>query len=102
MANRMTEILQTATARPLFAIGLAHWIYGDSNLEILLEKEGYTLQRVEGMYDPALLPELSDAVCDSDKAAKQSISSSGVGASFPQNAGLLAGTVAILCSFLLM
>ena len=70
MASRVVEILETTTTVPLFAVGLAHWIDGENNMEILLEKEGYTLQRVEGAYDSALLPDWTDARCDEAPTVK--------------------------------
>lgn len=85
MANRVVDILQTTTTVPLFAVGLAHWIDGENNMEALLEKEGYTLQRVEGDYDPALLPDWTDARCD-EAPTVQGASSGAVSTNF------LAGT----------
>jgi hypothetical protein len=54
MAERIATVLESTTQPPVFAVGLFHWILGENNLEVLLSKEGYTLQRVEGMYDPSL------------------------------------------------
>lgn len=56
MAGRMVEILDNDDSLEMFAVGLAHWTIGPKSLEILLAEEGYTLERVEGAYDPELLP----------------------------------------------
>lgn len=66
MADRMVTILESNIQRPMFVVGLAHWIGGESNLEVLLNNEGYTLQRVKNSYDPELLPEVSNEACSSE------------------------------------
>ena len=44
-------------APPVFAIGLAHWLYGETSFENLLREQGYTVERVDGAYDADLLPD---------------------------------------------
>ena len=61
MADRITHILESASQRPLFALGLAHWIDGDYNLQRLLHEKGYRFQRIDGVYDADLFRDLSDA-----------------------------------------
>ena len=65
MTDRVVDILETTTTIPMFAVGLAHWIQGGTNsMENLLNQKGYTLQRVEGLYDSTLLPDWTDTQCD--------------------------------------
>lgn len=60
-------MLRISTHRPVFVLGVAHWIHGgDQSLMTLLGQEGYTLQRVEGAYDTDLLKDIPADRCSVD------------------------------------
>lgn len=61
MAERIVQTIKEDSSLAMFAVGLAHWVHGENSLDILLQAEGYKLERVMGGYDPELLP---DATCD--------------------------------------
>lgn len=61
MADRMVKVMEEDDTIPMFAVGAAHFFYGENSLELLLQKQNYTLERVHGAYDPEFLP---DAMCD--------------------------------------
>lgn len=60
-------------------LGLAHWIQGgDQSLESLLQQEGYTLQRVDGVYAADRFPDIPTDTClvDADLAEALTAASS--------------------------
>ena len=63
MADRIVRVLEQSRTPSVFALGLEHWIHGDSNLIGLLQDQGYTFTKVEGQYDASEYPSISEGVC---------------------------------------
>lgn len=47
----------------VFAFPVSRWIYGNSSLQILFEKEGYILERIDETYDKDTLPKIPGGEC---------------------------------------
>ena len=65
LSSRISQVLRISTHRPVFVLGVAHWIHGgDMSLMTLLDQEGYLLQRVDGAYDENILKDVPDEEVD--------------------------------------
>jgi hypothetical protein len=60
ISERIVAAMEFSEHVPMFAVGVAHWFVGENSLANLLQQKGYSLERVDTLYDPDLFP---DPVC---------------------------------------
>ena len=94
ISSRIAQVLRISTHRPVFVLGLAHWIQGgDQSLEALLNQEGYTMERVEGAYAADRLANIPTDTCLVDADLAEAFAAESSTATISYALGIMLGAI---------